>query len=246
MHLIILEDLETDRDKLAALIREDCCANGLDADLSYFKNGESFFAHYDAGTCDALFLDILMDGMSGIAVAKKVREMEPRLPIIFTTTEPDFALDGFSVHATDYLTKPLDAAKVSWCLKELREYLAAPAFLTLSENNGRGHSSPRTLSLDSILYGQYQNHNMEIHTKSDTFCSRLSFQSFTRLLPRSGRFFVCTRGLVVNLSHVEQVNTTELLLSNGEKLPLSRGRSQQARDAFSSWIFSQSRKGGWV
>lgn len=246
MHLIILEDLTTDREKLTALIRKDCRANGQTTEFSYYESGESFLEHYRAGICDALFVDILMDGISGIAVAKKVRETEPRLPIIFTTTEPDFALEGFSVHAMDYLIKPLDPARVSWCLKELREYLAAPALLTLSENDGRGHSHPRTVSLDSILYGQYLNHNMEIHTESDTFCTRISFQNFTALLPHSGRFFACTRGVVVNLSHVEQVNTAELLLANGEKLPLSRGRSQQAREAFSSWMFSRSRKGGWA
>ena len=242
LHFILIEKLQADREKLQKLIQEDCRTQGRAIDFSNYESGESFLEHYQAGACDALFLDIRLNGISGITVAKKIRETDPRLPIIFTTKEPGFALEGFSVHAMEYLLKPLEAAKIFWCLEQLWENVPAPAFLTLAQIDGRGHSHPRTLSFDSILYGQYQNHAMEIHTKSDKFCSRLSFQSFTKLLPQNGSFFVCTRGLAVNLSHVEQVNATEILLSDGEKLPISRSRSQMARDAFSSWLFSHTGK----
>lgn len=246
LHLIIVEDLESDCEQLTSMIEKDCKLNCQLADFSFYGSGEDFLANYRPGTCDALFLDIMMDGISGIDVAKKVRESEPRLPIIFTTTEPDFALEGFAVHATDYLVKPLAPAKVSWCLKELREYMDTPAFLTLSEIDGRGHSHPRNVHFDDILYGQYQRHTMEIHTKSDTFHTRLSFGKFTDLLPQSGRFCVCGRSLVVNFSYTQRIGADELMLKNGERLPISRGRSPKIREAFASWMFSRSRKGGWA
>lgn len=246
LHLIIVEDLELDQENLKKLIQKDCDISHETVNFSCYKNGEVFLSNYHAGTCDALFLDILLDGISGIEIAKKVREIEPRLPIIFTTTEPDFALDGFTVHAMDYLLKPLRPEKVSWCLKELREYLSVPAFLTLSEIEGRGHSSARNVALNDILYGICQNHNMIIHTITGTICTRLSFQNFQAHLPHIGCFLVCGRGLVVNLSYVEQVKTGELLLKTGETLPFSRNRTTKIQEAFSSWLFSRSRKGGWA
>lgn len=246
LHLIIVEDLELDRENLKELIQKDCDANHQTVDFSCYKSGETFLNSYYAGICDALFLDILMDDISGIEVAEKVRKTEPRLPIIFTTTEPDFALEGFAVHATDYLVKPIVPSKISWCLKELREYLTAPTFLTLPEIGGRGHSSSRNIALNDILYGECQNHNMFIHTTTETIYIRLSFQDFQARLPHTGRFSVCSRGLVVNLSYVEQVRTGEILLKDGKKLPLSRRRTKEVRNAFSSWLFSRSRKGGWA
>ncbi len=246
MHLAIVEDLELDCKNLKELIQKDCNANQQAVNFSCYKSGKTFLDHYHAGIYDALFLDILMDDISGIKIAENVRKIEPRLPIIFTTAEPDFALEGFAVHAMDYLVKPINSSKISWCLKELREYLAAPAFLILPEIGGRGHSSVRTIELNDILYGESQNHNILIHTVKETISIRISFQDFHTRLPDTGRFLVCRRGLIVNLSYVEQVKTGEILLKGGETLPISRRRAEEVRNAFSSWLFSRSRKGGWA
>lgn len=245
LHLIIVEDLELDMETLKGLIQKDFEGSHQAVDFSLYGNGEEFLSSYCPGMCDAIFLDILLGKFSGIEVAGKIRETEPRLPIIFTTAEPGFALDGFAVHAMDYLVKPLRPEKVSWCLKELREYLSAPAFLTLPETRGRGHSSSRNIALNGILYGICQGHSMEIHTEEGIICARISFRDFQARLPHTGRFFICGRGLTVNFSYVEQVKTGELLLKNGETLLFSRSRTSAVREAFSSWLFSRSRKGGW-
>ena len=135
MHLIIVEDLSLDREKLADLIRRDCAGHGESADLSFYDSGEDFLTRYRPKACDGLFLDILLGGLSGIEVARRVREREPRLPIIFTTAERDYAVEGFAVHATDYLMKPVTRDRVAWCLDRLREYLAEPACISLPETS---------------------------------------------------------------------------------------------------------------
>lgn len=113
MHLIIVEDLETDREQLAALLRRDCAGHEERVDISFYASGEEFQQHYRPKSCDGLFLDIMLGGLSGIEIARKVREAEKRLPIIFTTIGRDYAVDGFAVRATDYLVKPLDPGQVA-------------------------------------------------------------------------------------------------------------------------------------
>lgn len=244
MHLIIVEDLDIDRKNLMELIRRDCTIHNQEVDFSLYDSGEAFMGEYRVGACDGLFLDILMEGITGIETARKIREAEPHLPIIFTTNEPGFALEGFSIHAMDYLVKPLSADKVSWCLNEIRGCLSAPACISLLEISGWGHSESVDIALDDILYGQYQNHIMDVHTVSGVCCARLSFQDFTALLPYSGHFYVCGRGLVVNMSYIEQVGNDTLLLKNGECLAFSRRRKTEIQKAFARWAFARSRKGG--
>lgn len=246
VHFIIVEDQELDRKELAVLIREFYEADSQPLEFSFYNSGEAFLTHYQPGSCDALFLDIILGGISGIETARTVREREARLPIIFTTSEPDFALDGYAVHAMDYLVKPLKASKVSWCLRELKEYLAAPVLLTISKIDGPGHSHTIDLPLDEIRYGRYRAHNMEIHTSAGLVVTRLSFQDFTALLPHSGRFYACGRDLVVNFSYVERVADGELMMKGGDRLQFSRSRQAKVQEAFSSWVFSRSRKGGWA
>ena len=100
--------------------------------------------------------------------------------------------------------------------------------------------------MDEILYAQYRNHIVDVHTTLGVFCTRLSFQDFTVQLPHMGRFYVCGRGLVVNLSQVARVGSGTLLLKNGESLPFSRRRRQEVERAFTEWTFASLRKGGWL
>ncbi len=65
-------------------------------------------------------------------------------------------------------------------------------------------------------------------------------------LPHTGRFFVCGRGLVVNLSQVARVLENELLLKNGDRLSFSRSRRQEIQKAYADWEFTRSREGGWA
>ena len=246
MHLIIVEDLETDREKLAELLRQDFARREADVGLSFYESGEAFLAHYRPRVCDGLFLDILLNGMNGIEIARKIRETEKHLPVIFTTRERDYAVDGFDIGARDYLVKPLTAEKVSRCMERMREYLARPASIPLRETSGWGHASPLDVPLDEILYAQYGNHIVDVHTTQGVFCTRQSFQDFTAQLPHTGRFYVCGRGLMVNLSHVRQVGEDALLLKNRETLPFSRSRKQDVQKAYAEWAFARARKGGWA
>lgn len=246
MHLIIVEDLEMDREKLAELIQANCESYGERADLSFYGSGEAFLADYRPKTCDGLFLDILLGGITGMDAARKVREYEPRLPIIFTTTERDYAVDGFAVDATDYLIKPLDPAGVSRCMGRLRELLSRPSSIPLLETSAWGHAEPVDVPFEEILYAQYANHIMDVHTTQGVFCTRLSFQDFAARLPHTGRFCVCGRGLVINLSQVARIHDGSLLLKNGDTLPIPVRRRKDVQRAYTDWKFICSRKGEWV
>ena len=246
MHLIIVEDLAFDREKLADLLRQDCAVHGESLDLSFYASGEDFLARYRPRSCDGLFLDILLGGLTGIEAARRVREAEARLPIIFTTTERDYAVDGFAVRGTDYLVKPLERPQVARCMERLREYLAGPSSVSLLEISGRGHSAPVEVPLDDILYAQCFNHITQVNTASGAYRTRQSFQDFTAQLPHTGRFCVCSRGLVVNLSYVARVLDSELLLKNGDRLAFSRNRRRDVQRAYAEWTVARSRKGGWA
>lgn len=246
MHLIIVEDLSFDQEKLADLIRQDCAGHEESVDLSFYASGEDFLAHYRPKSCDGLFLDIVLGGLTGIEVARRVREKEPYLPIIFTTTERDYAVDGFAVRGTDYLIKPLDPAQVARCMERLREFLAVPSSISLLETSGRGHSAPVEIPLDDILYAQCFDHIIQVKTIFDVYRTRQSFQDIAAQLPHTGRFYVCGRGLAVNLSYVERVQEGELLLKNGDRLSFSRSRKQDVQKAYADWSFTRSRKGGWA
>lgn len=248
MYIAIVDDLQPDRERLQKMLWEDCSAHEMEAEFLLYESGEAFLAEYRAGVFGAVFLDVLMDGMSGIQVAEKIREVESRLPIIITTTEPDFAVEGFAVHVMDFLVKPIEPKRLAWCMRELREYASVPAYVEVRAISRRGNSIQKMIALDEIIYVQSDGHNVIIHTVSEDVRTRAAFQEFLLLLPKSGRFFECSRGLVVNLSQAKNVDEDSciILMKDGERLPCAMRRQAATRQALMDYTFSRTRKGGWA
>ncbi len=80
---------------------------------------------------DALFLDIHMPNLDGLAI---LRSVEGRMPAVLTTAFPEHAVEAFDSEATDYLLKPITASRLERALKRIEarkgsevHALAAPA-----------------------------------------------------------------------------------------------------------------------
>lgn len=72
------------------------------------KNGEEAWNEFLANDFDLCITDIMMPIMDGFALAKRIKETHPMLPVLFLTAkkEQDDILEGFSIGAEDYITKP--------------------------------------------------------------------------------------------------------------------------------------------
>jgi len=70
---------------------------------------------------DAVFLDNEMPGMSGMEAARKMREIRPELPIVFTTAYSEYAVEAFEIQSTDYLLKPLARARLENAVSRIRQ-----------------------------------------------------------------------------------------------------------------------------
>lgn len=177
--------------------------------------------------------------------AKELRKTALRLPIIFTTTEPEFSLEGYEVHPLDYLLKPVDPVKLDWCLQELREFWAVPLSFEFPESSGQGTaSSPRRVALDDFCYAEKSGHFLLIYTVGDNvFQTRLSLAELTALLPSTNRFFIAGKGLLLNFSQVKSIGKDgAVLMKDGSTVYCSRRKTKEVLEAYSSYLFEAIRK----
>ena len=70
--------------------------------------------------CDVVFLDIRMNNMSGIELAKSLKDINNEINIVFTTGYPEYSLDAFRIYASDYLLKPVSPDAVKRAMDNLR------------------------------------------------------------------------------------------------------------------------------
>ncbi len=243
MYIAIVEDLESDRLHLKELLQQYCREKRLSWEFLEYTSGEAFLKAYRPGLCSALFLDIVMGGISGVETAQKIRETDETLPIIFTTTEVSFAMGGFQVHAMDYLVKPVSREKLEWCLNILMQAAPVPVYLDVREITGQGVSRPKKIGLDDILYLRSEGHNVMIRTASGEVRVRTPFREILGRLPQGGRFCECGRGVAVNFEQCQEVGKGEMRMKNGDILQFSLRQQESVESAYMRYIFSRTRGG---
>ncbi|MCD8347067.1 MAG: LytTR family DNA-binding domain-containing protein [Lachnospiraceae bacterium] len=246
MHLAIVEDLQSDRDNLISRIQENSSIQKDTVELSVYTSGEAFLTDFRRGFCNAVFLDIMLgEGMNGLDTARKVREIDDYIPIVFTTTEKDFALESYGVHAMDFLVKPVAQAPLDWCMKRLREALTAPAALTVRCSAEGWQTFEQVILLDDILFLESIRNGVIIHTSAGEVRSGQSYSELLRQLPKTGRFCEYGRGTVVNFSWVDLIlDNGEIRLKSGELLFCSRRKLKDTRTAYTNYQFMVLRKEG--
>lgn len=89
-------------------------------DLGSFSNASEALLSIKNTKPDLVFLDIEMPEYTGIELLKSIREQVPMA--VFITSHSEFALDGFSLSALDYILKPLTKERFDICMKRVAEY----------------------------------------------------------------------------------------------------------------------------
>lgn len=97
--------------------------NSIDLIIDVFKSGEDFIRKIKSLTdrYDIVFLDIEMSPIDGIETAKKLRENNKDVIIIFLTSHGEFATDGYEVDAFRFLIKPVQEVKLKRALQDVQK-----------------------------------------------------------------------------------------------------------------------------
>lgn len=80
MNTAILDDLKTDRDILRQELSDYMSQNHFDCKIYEYDSGEQFLKDFEPGRFDLVFLDIYMDGMTGMEVAREIYRSDKNWP----------------------------------------------------------------------------------------------------------------------------------------------------------------------
>lgn len=229
----ICDDLEDERRALAQMVRGYARRRGRTVRFRFFASGDELLASsQQLRTCQILFLDIYMPGLSGVETARRLRAAGYGASIVFATTSTDHGVDSFEVRASDYLVKPFRQEEVDraldWCLEHMPEPLRSLSVYAERE--------PQEFPLASVLYIEVLGHQSHIHTLRQTVVVRKSLDDLERAVD-SPDFFRCHRSFLVNLNHVERIESSDFLMSDGARIPISSPNLPRARDTFLDWVY---------
>lgn len=168
---------------------------------------------------DVVFLDILMQDMDGLLVAKQWQQQKSPPLVVFTTAFDRHAIDAFAVNAVDYLLKPFDERRFLDTLDRLRAKLHGDQ-LSLSGAKGyRNEEEPKykvskliveedgkavLLDPEDVVYAYREERKVYIKTKDRVFSTSYSLQDLSEKLERFP-FFRTHRSYLVNLNMIAEI-----------------------------------------
>ena len=203
-----------------------------------FPSGEAFLKDWQSNGYDLILLDIYMDDLLGVDVAKKIRETDEDVRIVFCTTSNEFASESYEVGANYYLQKPVSSTSFQRMLKMIRlDQYEENRFVTLTDG--------QKIVLRNITYTEYYNHSIIIHSKKRAdLQTRMSQMDWEALLSEYDFLCSCSKGIVVNLFEADRIEDGMFVLYNGDTVPISRRKFKEMSEAFAHFRFEQMRKGG--
>ena len=148
IRITILEDEQPQLEKLVNFLKQYEQQNeDVVLDIQSFDRAMNLLDSY---RCDAdlLLLDIQLPDMTGMEAAKKIRALDRNVMIIFITSLAQYAMEGYSVHAFDYMLKPIQYASFSAKLANALQMLShrnKKVWLTLKQ-----HDRAERVALDEV------------------------------------------------------------------------------------------------
>jgi FixJ family two-component response regulator len=130
--IYVVDDDEAVRDSLQWLLE------GKGYRVRCFDSSETFLTRYDPREVACLFVDIRMNGMSGLELQDKLIERKSPLPIVFITAHGDvpMAVETMKKGALDFIQKPFDENKLFALVEKMQERAQA-AFVSHQKANTR-------------------------------------------------------------------------------------------------------------
>lgn len=227
LHIAICDDEEKEIAYLRHAIETWAEKEHILINIEAYTSAESFLFQYEeCKDYQILLLDVEMSGMSGIDLAKKIRQKQDHVEIIFITSHFEFISEGYEVDALHYLVKPVKASKMEEVLLKAKGKTEAgePAIVIHYEGEAV------KLYEKEILYLESLSHYVTIYTKDREYKIKANISTFAQEL--SENFYQTHRSYLVSLKHIVRISRDCVTLDNGAQVPLARGKYDQINRAY--------------
>ena len=231
LRIAIVEDEEIFARELEEYVRRYAAETFRDVSITHYSDGEEIAGNYRGGF-DLLLMDIQMTFMDGMTAAEKIRERDPEVIIIFITNLSQYAIQGYSVQAFDYILKPLNYFPFSEFFGRAVERvlrLDNTPYYTIRLKDGM-----RKVAIRDIYYIEINNHTLIYHTSSGIFQTTGKMKEIENELAEHD-FSRCNNSYLVNLSHVDSIQENDAVV-HGDLLPISRSRKKEFSSALITYI----------
>ncbi|GAA0714317.1 two-component system response regulator RgbR [Paraclostridium ghonii] len=228
--IVICEDEIKQQEILKDYLEKILYEINSEYEILVFSSGEDLFKNYPEDI-DIFLLDIQMDKLNGMEVARNIRKVDKKeVEIIFTTSLVEYIQEGYEVRAYRYLLKPIK-------LEELKKHIIS---CVEEVNKNKGSYIVATeddeickVKIYDITYIEIQKRDMTIHTLEKNYTIKSSMAKIENELS-TYNFYRCHKSFMVNIDFIKNIKQYIAILENKEEVPISRYRFKETKSRFLS------------
>lgn len=228
MKIAICDNNAVDRQYLQALLQEYPtesydCAETLLSDL---ERGIRY---------DLYLLDIYLDTMNGIELAKRMREQDAEAVICFISSSDAFYREAYDVYAIQYLLKPVKRETLLELIEKVENRLpkAEPAL------HFKWRGKIGSIACSKIMFVSSQEHKLSIYCTDGTVQECIGKISGLASQIEDGSLVRVHQSYLVNMNYVDCLNGGELLVGQ-HSIPVSRRYATEVKKQYQELLFTES------
>lgn len=220
IRIAIIEDEKKAADTLLEYLKRYGEEKSENFDIALYPNSSRFIMKYKEA--DIVFMDIELPDGNGMETAKMLRRLDNCVTIIFVTNMAQYAIEGYSVGALDFMVKPVTYYSFSTMLSR--------ALARCRSERGSDwiiHTSGGVTKVDvkDISYVEVCGHKLLYHTDSGDYEEWGKMGALEEKLVPKG-FARGNSCYLINLRRVAGINGAEVRLTDGTELQLSRAKKK--------------------
>jgi len=228
MRICLVDDNSTQLEFLKTLILKWSKETNTVVDIEIYHSAEEIlFESNNSYPFDLMILDIQMNKINGIELAKRIRKVDKSVVISFLSGIADYVFEGYEVQAIQYLLKPVDEDKLFKLLELVRK-------MTTDEKKHliiHVSKEKRKIDYDQIYFIESLGHYLTIHLEDEDIIFKSNLKDINNLLPND-EFISTHRSYIVNLKYVEEIKKEHCVLANKLEIPISRNSYKEVNNAF--------------
>lgn len=230
LEIAIVEDEENYRNILCEYLSRYEKETGDKIHLSIFTDGDEIVENYMA-EYDMILMDIEMQFMNGMDAARRIREVDTAVIIVFITNMAQYAIQGYEVDALDYILKPISyfafSQRIQRAIRRMKK--REDHYINIVSKKG-----VNKVSVSDIGWIESEGHRLIYHAKEQVYESTLNSMKEMEQELKKYNFFRCNKGYLVNLAHVKAIRDGWAILTNGQVM-ISRAKKTEFQKALTTY-----------
>ncbi len=200
--------------------------------IKSFYNAEDLFDYLKKNDCDLILLDIELVKMNGVELGQLIRNElnDHSTQIVYISAKNSYDRQLFDVQPLNFLPKPIDKNKLFKSIDLTAFLMKGKERVFVFENKPRIYR----IKLNDILYFESCDHYCKVVTMSGTYEFKSTLSEIMEQISDS-RLIQVHRSYIINYDNLVQTKYEEVIMSNGERIPISRDRRKAVKKLFIEW-----------